>query len=454
MDVPTIKYVAEKTNTQLDIVFLPHGQYDQQLQTKFASGDIADVVMGWGVGGVLYNNNQLIALNEYIDKYGPNLKKEIPQAAWDEVTRDGKIYAIPEAAAGNITENRVLFVRKDWMDKVGIKEAPKTPDELLTLLRAFRDNDLNGNGKQDEIPFSARESLSWVENILGMYGQNQYTAKFENNEFLPGYVTSNMKQGLGFLRQMMEEKLLDSEFMTNKRNIWEQKIQQGLVGMWNHAPNLAWDWQDRLNKSLPGQGAEVMVIPTPKAPGVQDAGHVRLSINKVFLVTKNAKDPAAIVKFFDWLVTQEGQEFVNFGIPGDTYAKNGAQIVYDAKKDTDNKTVTWRSPTFNLVGYNEEIMKLALGSEEAFAKQKQAYEVARSESIPNLASGMPAIKSNSPEIQDFGSFASPLFMETAAKIIMGEKPLDHFDEYVKQYRSLGGGEVIRQATEWYKANHK
>lgn len=454
MDNPTFKYLAQKTNTELDVVFLPHQQYDQQLKNKYASGDIPDIVMQWGAQGDLFDNNQLVALNEYIDKYGQNLKKAIPQAAWDAVTINGKIYAIPEASAGNITENRVLFVRKDWMDNVGITSVPKTPDELLTLLRAFRDKDPNKNGKKDEIAFSGRENLSWVENLLGMYGQNQYTAKIENGEMIPGIISTNMKQGLGFLRTMMEEKLMDSEFMSNKRNIWEQKIQQGIVGMWNHDPALAWDWQDRLNKSLPNEKPNVIVIPTPKAPGVTDAGHKRGAINKVYQVTKKAKDPAAVVKFFDWLVTQEGQEFVNFGIPGDTLTKNGSQISYDKQKDTDAKTAAWRSLVLNLVGYNEEILKAKLNNDEAFAKQKDAFQVAGSESIPDIMAGMPTIKSNAPEVQDFGSATTPLFQETAAKIIFGEKPLDYFDEYVKKYRSLGGDDIIRQATEWYNKNKK
>ncbi|MFD2328102.1 extracellular solute-binding protein [Cohnella sp. GCM10020058] len=454
MDNPTLKYLAEKTNTKLDVVFFPHTQMDGQLSTKYAAGDIPDVVMGWNAGGELYNNNQLLELNDYIDKYGPNLKKVIPQAAWDAVTIDGKIMGIPEPAGGNVTENSIIYVRKDWMDKVGITEAPKTPDELLTLLRAFRDKDPNGNGQKDEIPFSSRENMTWVNNLFGMYGQNHTTAKYENNELLPGFITSNHKEGLAFMRTMYEEKLIDSEFTTNKRNVWEQKIQQGIVGMWNHDPALAWDWQDRLNKSLPNEHPDVIAIPTPKAPGVTDVGSLRTSTNKVYLITKKVKDPAAAVKFFDWLASEEGQEFVNFGIPGDTYTKDGGKIVYDQQKDVDAKTSTWRSIVFNIVGYNEELLKTKLGNDEAFEKQKLAYEVARNESIPNLMTGMPAIKTNSPEVPGFGYTGMPLYLETATQIILGEKPLDYFDEFVKEYKSLGGADAIKQASDWYNATKK
>lgn len=451
MDDPTFKYLAQKTNTDLDWSFLPHAQYGEQMRIKFASGDMPDVVQSWGDDFDLIKNNQVIALNEYIDKYGPNLKKSISQAAWDEVTINGKIMRIPEGQLGNANVNRIMYVRKDWMDKVGITTPPKTPDEFLNMLRAFRDKDPNGNGKPDELPISAREKIDWLDCVFSMFGADYYTANLVNGEVMPGIVTPNMKQALGFLRTLVDEKLIDSEFMTNKRNVWEQKIQNNLVGVWVHAPALAWDWQDKLNKSLPGLGANVIAIPTPKAPGVLHSGDAIVAINKSFLVTKSAKDPAAIVKMFDWLASQEGQEFVNFGLPDVTFKKDGSNIAYDKQKDTTDKTVLWRSPTFNLVGFNKEIAKVQLGSQEAVDKMESVYKIAANEGIKRLLSGMPPGKNAAkPELQWNGS----LFQEAAAQIILGKKPLDYFDTFVKDWRAQGGDQEIKDETEYYNSKQK
>lgn len=452
MDDPTIKYLAEKTNTILDITFLPAAQAENLKKVKFASGEMPDIVQDYGVNGELFVNNQLIALDEYIDKYGPNLKKVIPKAAWDGVTRNGKIYAIPESAIGDSPVNRVFFVRKDWMEKVGIKEAPKTPDEFLNMLRAFRDKDPNGNGKKDEIPLSARENFTWLDTVLGMFGANVFGGTLVDGKIVPSNTSPQMKQALIFVRQLMDEKLLDSEFMTNKRNTWEQKIQNDQVGVWVHAPDLSWDWQDKLNKALPGKGAIVAPLLSPKAPGVEYAGFGISAYNKTFSITKKAKDPAAIVKFFDWLVTQEGQEFVNFGVPGITYTKDNGKITYNKQKDTDDKSITWRSLVFNLAGWNPELKKVQLG-EEAVNKMNEFFEVGKKEGQPNLMLGAPTFKSTQPEIGEFGT-AGTMFVETAAKIVMSEKPVEYFDEFVKNWKERGGNDLIKQATEWYNANMK
>ena len=44
-------------------------------------------------------------------------------------------------------------MRKDWLDKFNL-ELPETIDEYYTVFKAFKTQDPNGNGKDDEIPFS------------------------------------------------------------------------------------------------------------------------------------------------------------------------------------------------------------------------------------------------------------------------------------------------------------
>lgn len=448
---PTFQYLMKKTNTDLDWVFLPHGDYANQLRIKFSSGDIPDVVQDWGINLDLLANDQILPLNDLIDQYGPNLKKYIPQFVWDGVTINGKIMAIPEGPSGNTPSGRIIFVRKDWMDKAGVKEIPKTPDQFLDMLRAFRDHDLNGNGKQDEIPFAARENFTWMENIFGMFGVNPYTYKEYNGEILPGYVHPNFKQALAYIKTMVDEKLIDSEFLTMKRNVWEEKIQNNQVGSWNHVNENAWDWQFKLDQAHPEAKADVIAIPTPKAPGVENVGHHMLPFRHTFLITKKAKDPAAIVKMFDWLISDEGQKFSFFGLEGVTWKQENGKIVYDLNKDIGDKTSPWRSSSFNLVGYNKELQAVQVG-DQAIEKLDAVYQIAQKEGIPNLLLGAPEFKSlkRYPDLTREGN----MWTEAASQIIYGKKPIDYFDEFVKNWRAQGGDEIVKEISDWYYKNKK
>lgn len=450
MDLATVKYLAQKTNTDLDITFLPHENYADQLKLKFASGDIPNVHMVWGIEtSDIVTNGLALDLKPLIDKYGPNLKKNIPQSAWDAVTINGKILAIPQPAAGNAPSERVIYVRKDWMDKLGIKE-PKTSAEFLDMLRAFRDKDPNGNGKKDEIPFSSREKFEWADNVFGMYGVNLDSNSLYNGEVMPGYVNPNMKKALGMLNTMYKEKLIDTEFLTNTRAIWDQKIKSDLVGSWDHVVLGIWDsWQKDLTKLLPDKKPNVIGIATPRGEGYTgQLGRVEKPVLKTFIVHKDTKNPEAVVKMFDWLVSDEGQLFSELGIEGQSYTKEGGTIKYLADKDTDLK---WRSAVFQMHGFNEQAQKLLINNDEAYNKLLQTIDTSRKEGIANPTAGMPPIDTltKNADLQYRGSF-----QEAAAKIILGEKPVDYFDEYVANWKKQGGDKAIKELTDWYNANRK
>jgi putative aldouronate transport system substrate-binding protein len=412
-----------------------------------------DVYQTWGISNEeTIPNGQVLALNEIIDKVGPNLKKNIPQAAWDAVSVNGKIMGIPQPQEGSAPGSKIGFVRKDWLDKVGLP-IPKTSEEYLTMLRAFRDKDPNGNGKQDEIPFSMREKITWADNIFGMWGVNLDSFTLYNDEIIPDIIHPNTKLALGFLNTMVKEKLIDSEFLTNSGAIWQQKIFSDTVGAWNHQPSYGWFFQDQMNNKVQGKKTDVITIPTPRGTGYTGpVGGVDQPVLKTFIIMKNAKNPEAIVRLLDWMITEEGAAFAAFGIPGETYKKEGEKYVYDLTKDKTNPLYLWRGVLLNISGFNEKISRGLAGSDEAFNKLNAAFEIAKKEGIPNPNVTLPIAKASldNPELGQNGT----LFQEAAAKIILGNAPLDSFDEFVKTWRKQGGDNVIKQKTEAYKANVK
>ena len=52
------------------------------------------------------------------------------------------------------------------MDALGISKIPGTTDELYEYLKAVKNGDPNGNGKQDEIPLVGA-TTGWYQNIHG-----------------------------------------------------------------------------------------------------------------------------------------------------------------------------------------------------------------------------------------------------------------------------------------------
>ena len=75
-------------------------------------------------------------------------------------------------------------------------------------------------------------------------------------------------------------------------------------------------------------------------------------------------------------------------------------------------------------------------------------ETGPKEGSENIDPGNLTALMNYPEL-DTGN--CDLFYEMAAKIFYGQEPADYFDEFVAEYKSRGGDEIIKEATEAYQA---
>ncbi|GAB2720923.1 extracellular solute-binding protein [Paenibacillus thermoaerophilus] len=444
---PTVKYMVEKSGVNLDINFLPNANYVDQLKLKFAAGEFPDVFMGFGLtqGDGALDNGLVMPLNDLIEQYGPNLKKNIPQYAWDAVTINGQIMGIPEPS--NTPSSRLFYVRKDWMDAVGVTQVPKTSDELLEMFRKFRDGDPNKNGKKDEIAFTMREKFSWTGDMIwGMWGISPYEGIELNGEIVPGFVHPNMKKGLAFMQTMYKEGLLDSEFLVNSSSIWKQKIASGQAGSWGFTPQGGYEYHKVVQDGLPGVAVDVITIPTPRGTGYDGpVGSVIFPVNKTYLVMKSAKDPAAVVKFFDWLFSEEGQIFSELGVKGINYAEENGNYFYRESSEQEHKT-EWRA-LFKMHAYNEKSFNARYSGIQR-EKMQAAIDISNKEGLTSLTMGMPAVGQNL-----FNLYYE--FHEPAARIIVEGAPVDEtWDAFIKQWRANGGQELINEMTNWYNKNKK
>src|SRR5690606_38145159 len=67
---------------------------------------------------------------------------------------------------------RYPLINMTWLNNLGLK-APTTADELIEVLTAFKTQDPNRNGKNDEIPYNAHTIDYAMVGIQGMFGLDQ-----------------------------------------------------------------------------------------------------------------------------------------------------------------------------------------------------------------------------------------------------------------------------------------
>lgn len=294
-----------------------------------ASGEYPDVfyrasvpdteLMKYGTQGVF------IALNDLIDQYGPNYKKlleENPDAAKAARMPDGNIYSYVQYTESDpIQINPKLYINKIWLDKVG-KDMPTTIDELYEVLKAFREEDPNGNGKTDEIPLTA-QSLGHIQNIFyGAWGLRNRGTDHPNVDidegtgelrFIP--IQPEYKEMLEFINKLYTEGLLDEEIFTMNVAQLVAKGDQDLVGAFSHTT------VQQIGKR--GDEAFEGLTEALKGPYGHQLWAKRGNIGArgAFVITDKCKYPEAAVRWIDYFYTEEGTRFLYLGIEGKTYEK-------------------------------------------------------------------------------------------------------------------------------------
>ena len=223
------RYLEEAANVDLKFVFFPANgdEYIRQLTLMAAANETMPDIL-WH-----FNNMNVVARNEFgmsgylmdltdlIDKYAPDYKAAMARLNEHDrrrienraVAEDGCMYAMPEFFDMIVWDNlqSMLLINKDWLDTLGL-EMPTTPDELYTVLKAFKEEDPNGNLIADEVPLFGRTNnlysiTGWIINSFVYYNET-YDYNVTDGKLWPAYTSDEYRQALIFLHKLCAEGLL------------------------------------------------------------------------------------------------------------------------------------------------------------------------------------------------------------------------------------------------------
>lgn len=236
--------LEKKTNVLIDWDSVPDQQLIERKNLIFASNEMPDAFYGLGMLSneeVVRFGSQgfLMPLEDLIDEYAPNLLQVFetrPELRNKITAPDGHIYSLPLLHEANFfLSPPALFINKAWLDQLG-RDIPKTTEEFYEVLKAFRDNDMNGNGQQDEIPLSfGNNNISGPYALSGSFGimDRPFTHLYIDNgqvKFVPA--EEGYKEYVKYLHRLYSEGLIDREVFTHDANVYQAKLrsEEPIVG--------------------------------------------------------------------------------------------------------------------------------------------------------------------------------------------------------------------------------
>lgn len=336
------QWLEEMANVDLEFIEYPNAEMADKIRLMAAGGgdDLPDILictLDDATVNELAENEMIIPLDDYYENCSVYYKEGFERVLEEQGTDlyklieagDGHIYTVPKynETLTNPAQGRI-WVYQPWLDAVGMKaEDIVTTEDFYNMLKAFKTQDPNGNGKADEIPALS----TGLENNAGSNGGAFIDAMM--SAFLPctssmEYLNANdgqisvsynqdaWKDGIKYLNMLCEEGLFDPVSFTTSTDSFKTIMNSEgdqLVGCFaylspsfiqtSHASSGHWT----LLTPLTGPDG---VCTTPYKPDVPTNGA---------FITMNCENPELAFRLLDLMGREDVAITSRWGIEGENW---------------------------------------------------------------------------------------------------------------------------------------
>lgn len=497
-----LKWVHENIGIDIknEFVVPQYSDYETRVRLLLAGGDKLPDVLGNTqvlLANDLIDSGKVAPLNDLIEQYAsPNMKAlyEKYSNAMAGVTRDGKIYGLPNFFA--MDEGTVMWVRQDWLDKLKL-QAPKTMDEFENVIRAFTEDDPDGNGKKDTMGLALSMKngpvtwMSTTDGIAGALSGGKMPNTFNLQEFWTPSASGELqwdaidpgnKAFLAKMREWMEKGYVDPEIGVKDEAKAAEMASGGKAGIL-FGPNwmAGWPLGD-------GDAANFTAYPLPAGADGKAVRGEKAMVHSFVMLNKDFKHPEAFFAYWNKVMAAnfgpddpyydarlkdgwaEGYDYVKYdgkiirgnyeekGVPSDKWPNPA-----DASKSYNPEWILFDKPYIPYLGdsFTTKLKDDPEAEPSNWMEARLATSTAR-----QLAAGIVRISQNDSAVENLFTGAptktmkaktemlTKLATESYLKIIYGQEPVDYFDSFVEQWKKSGGDEITKEVNAWYDSVKK
>lgn len=478
---PMTDLAVEKLGIKMETTLLggDAGNYDTKLRLALTgSEELPDVFPVYGTQMIadMIESGRVKDITEDIEKYMPDRLKEIydkyPETFYP-VTKDGKIYGI--ACTPTLTEGQIMIIRQDWLDALNL-EAPTNMDEFEEVIRAFTEDDPDGNGKNDTYGFTyAGDSIyntGWIGDSVSLF--SAYSGKNipgqwyedENGDLMYGSIHEGNKKALERMAKWHANGWMFQEAAAT--GAWDAAMQftEGKAGIFIGRP-----WAINSVKDVTSVDPDAVIKGYPNI--LQDNGeptYQNAQVNDGWLMfNKDFNNMEAFFTYYDWLYDAAfGTGDFQYGfLEGCDYDIVDGEVVFDSTlfdpPVTDpfmpgKSTVLKNSPVLDSMQAYADVsngVEIETGAQiraaadfEMSPEMAAGYALAnehREELLPNLFNAEPTdtMKKSWEQLQSMEK-------QVYTNIIYGKESIDAFDQFVEDWKAQGGEQITKEVNDWYK----
>ncbi len=348
---PVAEKIREETGVTIKANF-HEGSVTNKLTSIVSMGTTSDLIM-FRYGGTDDGADKIVKdaiaadfflpIGDYTEgmqnlepNYTTGLSQNFVKNGIDDPDFNGKRYILPmHTAKDNENETNwgyTVYGRKDILEDLGVDPySVHTSQQLYDIAKRISEGgykDVNGN---PVIPAGCWQQGWSYEVFLNSFKYRQMTSILENED---GSLTwlgmdDKMVEEAKFMQKMIKEGLFDSEAFTQTDSVAKEKHVNGSVALTGaHYSHI----QNALEYTLYEDHPEMRYVPmgpiydangNPYMPETYTT--MGLSATAVFVVPASTKKIDKIIKYLDYINSEEGRKLVYLGIEGKDweYDENG-----------------------------------------------------------------------------------------------------------------------------------
>ena len=337
------KKITEITGTTFKTEYLVGTESKTKAGIMIASGEYPDIVcLDAGDIDAFKAAKALVPLDDYIEKYGTNIKKVYADDLKKlKDPKDGHIYSLPPGRknATALYPNSGFYLAKDVLKQAGYPKVT-TLTQYFKLIQDYIAKNPTFNGKPN-IGFTANAvDKNYLVANVGSYlagYPNTGSCYIDDKNVAHNYSLSDYTHNyLQTLNTMWSKNIVDKQIFIDNNDAWKAKMTTGRVlGFYGER----WEITDAIT-SLEQQKLFDRV---PFAMPVVFDGVAKESYNGLetiqstggMYITKSCKDPVAAFKLLDQMASDKIQKLANWGIEGVDYTvKDGKMTESEAQAAT------------------------------------------------------------------------------------------------------------------------
>ncbi|MBP3953356.1 extracellular solute-binding protein [Bacillus suaedae] len=446
-DSPALLALEEFTDTNITMNWVLNSAYPDKLNITMSSGDLPDVMM---IPSKMPSFVSAVRDGAFWD-LGPYLKDYPNLSQANEITLqnsaiDGKIYGIYRARPlGRLG----VTIRKDWLNSVGL-EIPETIDEFYEVLKAFKENDPDGNGQDDTYGMVISKYTGPFDIMQIWFGAPNKWGEAEDGTLQPDFMTEEYRNALAFFKKLYDEELINEDFAVMDPQKWGDPLINGEAGVIVDVLDRGRRADEDMVKANPDLTEPIDIFGAVEGPkglrSLPTSGYSgMLAIPKSSVETE--EELKQVLTFLDKLNEEEAQILAYNGVEGRHFELQDGNLVSLAEGNQ------------ALINEFTDINQFLMGiPEDRFIKppmspvrEKEQVILKENEEIvvPN-----PAESLLSEVYAQKGQQLDNIINDARIKFIVGQIDEAGFDEAIELWRTTGGDDYIEEINKLYNESQE